>query len=65
MSYWNFQQVSDKNIKQVPNVTYEEAMTSSLCIKCNNYVRLDEFENNWSRNEYLLTLKCKHCQPRW
>ena len=65
MSYLNFQQVSDKKTKQVPNVTYKEALNSSLCIKCNNYVRLDEFENYWSQNEYLLTLKCKHCQPRW
>ena len=63
MSYVKFQQVSNKKTKQVPNVTYKEAVTHSLCIKCNNDVRLDEFENQWSQNEYLLTAKCKHCQP--
>ena len=65
MSLITLQQVSDKNPKQIPGITYENAVANSLCIKCYNAVRLEEFENPWSQNEYLLTAKCKDCQPKW
>ena len=55
----------DESSKPVPDMTIKEAIAQSVCIDCGTDVTLDEFENQWSWNEYLLTARCQDCQPTW